>query len=65
MIDPDRYWAASGPLTRTSVAAPPSLKTRPPSGVAAEHLDGGCVLYRLPAARNDADMDGARAIPDS
>jgi hypothetical protein len=64
MIDPDRYWAASGLLARTRVSAPPSLKTKPSSGIASVHLDGGCVLYRLPAARNDADIDGTRAIPD-
>jgi hypothetical protein len=65
MINTDRYyWAALGLLTRPSASAPRLPKTKSTSGLAAEHLDGGCVLFRLPAALNGADI-GACAIPDS
>jgi hypothetical protein len=60
MMDADRYWAASGLLTGNSpsVSRPPT-ETKPGSGVAAEQLDGGCLLYRLPAARGrDTDPGG-------
>jgi hypothetical protein len=52
MIDPDRYWAASaasGLLAGNNSSPPP--ETKPASNVTAEQIDGGCLLYRLPAAR--------------
>jgi hypothetical protein len=56
MIDPDRYWAASGLLTANNPSPPPETK---PTSVTAEQIDGGCLLYRLPAARGrDTDTDG-------
>jgi hypothetical protein len=57
MIDPDRYWAASGLRTANNPWSPP--ETKPTSSVTAEQIDGGCLLYRLPAARRrDTDTDG-------
>jgi hypothetical protein len=58
MIDADRYWAASSLSIGNSLSVPASPK-KPTSGVTAERLDGGCLLYRLPATRrrdtNSAD----------
>jgi hypothetical protein len=52
MIDPDRYWAASGLLTEKSRSlSPDPQQTKRASDIAAEHLDGGCLLYRLPTTR--------------
>jgi len=48
MIDADRYWAASSLSIGNSLSVPASPK-KPTSGVTAERLDGGCLLYGLPA----------------
>ena len=47
MIDADRYWAASGLFTGKDLPASSRAKTKPNSGITAEQLDGGCLLYRL------------------
>jgi hypothetical protein len=50
MIDADRYWAASGLSTGKNLSASSLPETKPTFGIAAEQLDGGCLLYRLPIA---------------
>jgi hypothetical protein len=51
MMDADRYWAAADQLARVLSGLSPEPKPKPPTVAAAEHLDGGCLLYRLSAAR--------------
>lgn len=50
MMDADHYRAAPSLSIGNSLSVPASPK-KPSSGVMAERLDGGCLLYRLPATR--------------
>jgi hypothetical protein len=61
MIDADRYWAASGLSIGKSLSASSRSKSRPTSGITAEQLDGGCLLYRLPVTIGMSDAEGASA----
>jgi hypothetical protein len=63
MIDPDRYRAASGLLTEKSRSLSPApQQTKRASDIAVEHLDGGCLLYRLPTRRTrDTDNNWPRS----
>ena len=50
MIDADRYWAVSELSREKNLPVSSRPKTKPISGITAEQLTGGCLLYRLRGA---------------
>ena len=46
MLNADTYWAAYDTLARRS--NPPVVPPKPAVRSIAEHLEGGCLLYRFP-----------------
>jgi hypothetical protein len=60
MIDADAYWAAYDSLVSHHHAPHLSATPKPTLAFAAQAIEGGCLLYRLPSKRSRDDV--AKAV---